>query len=1145
MASIFISYARPTVERARQIAETLRSEGHVVWMDDQLLAHRPFTDSIEEQLDSADVVLVLWSAPAVASEWVRAEANRARQSGKLVQVSLERCSLPLPFDQFHCISLSSWTGDPQAQSWRAVAASIGAVVHPGASAPTPAPGRRAGRVSQRRNAERRQITALFCNLVDAPALAARLDPEDMLQILDVYQAACDDILAQNGGAVARYTEHGVLAYFGYPQAQEDEAADAVRAAVALRDAVAGLELPHGVVLRSRIGVATGQVVVSELIGGADRRDAGVVGEAPNLALQIEAVAGPDTVAVVETTRRITEGLFTYRDLGATTLPGYPEPVRLFEAGDATGMASRSEARTRQSRTALLGREREMALLQESWELARSGEGQNVLIQGEAGIGKSRLAHELRERAESSGATVISWYCSPNGSETTLQPIAAQLARGSGFDRSDPAEARMAKLAAVLDRFDVRTPEARAVMLDILGLPAEEAGTGSLISPERRKAIALDTLLGMMDQLAEEQPTIFLAEDLHWADPTTLELLDRAVRKSPDHRWMILATARAEFQQSWTSHADLLHLELGRLERRDAVRLCASLGGEAVLPPEVMGRVLDRCDGVPLFIEEITRSVIEDIAAAGPSGGAARVAIPDTLQDSLAARLDRLGPAKQVASLGAAIGRRFSYDLLAAVAPIQAADLRQALRELTKAGLVERSGVPPSSQYLFRHALIRDAAYESLLKRERETLHGRIAAALRELSPDIEDTDPALLAYHLTQGGSPSEAVPLWIRAGQRAASLGSHLEAASHFNTAVGLLKGQPASAARAELELQLLLGQAVSLGAARGYAIPEVGEVLREARVICDGMGAEARVFPVLRNLCNFYITTSDLDAAEDMARRCVEIGEHTGLPEHRIEGAAGLGYILTMRGEFAAARASIDRAVALYREHDGAHLDFQTPQDPKITAMGVLPLVLGAMGLGPEADQAAADLEAHARSLGRPFDLAYAISWQAAFDIAFGNFARALDRAEEAMQICEAKGYDTYVAAATLVIAFARGQLEDPAPAIDMAERGVALMEEVGNRNMLTFHLANLASLHRRNGDPARALETVDRAIAHAERFGDRYYLSPALNLRAAILEDLAGEDPELAIEASRRAYEVATAQGASAFAARARAHQAVENP
>ena len=765
---------------------------------------------------------------------------------------------------------------------------------------------RGERASGWQHAERRQVTALFCDLVDSVPLTVSLDPEDMMHVMDVYLSACDDIVARHGGTITQYMGDGVLAYFGYPRADEEDAANAVRAALALRDAVARFDLRAGLTVQIRIGIATGLVVVNDLVGNGQRRRAGIVGETPNLAARLQAAARPDRILVARTTQRITRGLFNYRELRAFMLKGFNAPIEASEVIEAAAVGSRFLAHAQGEATPLVGRDAELAEIRGRWAAARAGQGHVVLLQGEAGIGKSSMVEAARRDAADTPHAQTAWYCGPNQTASALRPISQQLARAAGFDRGDDAASRLEKLEGLLTRCGVTRPGSLAVLADLLGLPSVPGALIEAMTPEKRKEVTLGTLLALLERPTGKLPSLLVFEDAHWSDAASLELLDRVVGRATQRPWLIIVTARPEYQPPWLGQDHVVHIKLRRLERGEAERICANLGADAVLSAATLRQIVARSDGIPLFLKEVTKSALEAAAAAAAPApdGTAVVPIPESLKDSLVARLDRLGPARRVANLGAAIGRRFSYELLAAVAAQPEAALRRALRQLNLSGLVERSGLAPASSYLFKHALIRDAAYESLLKRERQELHGRIASVLRDRFPQTSAAEPELLAYHLTEAGAIAEALPLWAEAGRRAASRAAYVEAVEHLRTARSLLQRLPPDGALLATELQLLIGLAVSLAASRGYSGPEVEEVLAQARAICDRLGNVAGLFAVLRGICALSIVACEFEAAEATARRCAEISEHTGLAEHRIESDCPLGYVLWAKGDLPEAR-------------------------------------------------------------------------------------------------------------------------------------------------------------------------------------------------------------------------------------------------
>ena len=957
-----------------------------------------------------------------------------------------------------------------------------------------------------RRAERRPITVLFCDIVGSVSLTNALDPEDMMHVLEVFRTSCDDIIARHNGYVAKYMGDGVLAYFGYPSADEEGASHAVRAALALQGAMASLPLPDGITCQARIGVATGLVVITDLVSRGEMREVGVVGETPNLAARLQGAASAGGVIVAEATQRITAGLFTYRSLGPLTLKGFDAPVQAFEALDVTESGSRSRARAESTRTPTFGRDRELQTLVDRWSRVRAGNGQVVLIRGEAGIGKSHLVEALRNHVADAPHIQSTWNCGPNNTDSALYPVAEQLARIAGFERGEPVDERRAKLTRLLARFGLTSPLSTAAIADFLGLPRAPSSPLDGLTPDKLKAVTLDLLLASLDAWTGDETALLAFEDLHWSDSTTLELFDRVVAKAKDRRWMIVATARPEFSNRWSDVVDLLHIELARLDRGAAERICAYCDVAGALPPEASRQIVARCDGIPLFVEEMTKSVIEGMASTPTRPGDAQIFIPATLHDLLVARLDRLGPARPIANVGATIGRRFSYDLLAEVMKAPEAGLRQGLLELTRSGLVEGHGPTPYSEYSFKHALIRDAAYELVLKRERETLHRQIATALRERFPELQEKEPELLAHHLTQSGATHEAIPLWAAAGQRAASRAAHVEAVSHLETAVELLRRQPPDAERAIGELPLLLGLAVSLSASRGYAAPEVGRVLAEARVICDAMGNVPELFAVLRNACSFYIVAVEIDSASETARLCLEMAAKTDLPEQRIESQYAQGYVLYMRGELSEARKCLENARAIYRQHNGAQLVFPSPQDPLMGSLCALMMVLNALGDEAGADRIEAELEAHIQQLGRAYDRAYGLCFRALLASHRRNYARLHALAEEALTLCNEQSYPLYGAIASFYKGVALGNLDDADAGFSLAMSALDALGRLGCKLSRPERLLEIARLRAVMGDRDDALAVIDMAVDVATSSGETLSLPMLRRTREEILNGAA---------------------------------------
>jgi class 3 adenylate cyclase len=582
-------------------------------------------------------------------------------------------------------------------------------------------------------AERRQLTEMFCDLVGSTALSARLDPEDMREVIGVYHRCCANLVERNGGFVAKYMGDGVLAYFGYPHAHEHDAERAVQAGLAIVEAAPKLVTSAGSPLHVRVGIATGLVVVGDLIGSGAAQERGIVGETPNLAARLQGIAEPDTVVIAEGTRRLLGNLFELQDLGAKDLKGISGPTRAWTALRASSAESRFEALHASGLTALVGREQEFGLLLRRWSSAKGGEGQVVLLSGEAGIGKSRLTAALLERLAVEPHTRLRYFCSPQHTDSAFHPIIGQMERAAGLTRDDAPQAKLDKLDALLAQTSTSIEDA-ALLAEMLSLPNDGRYLAIDLTPERRRQRTLEALIAQIEALARSKPVLMIFEDAHWVDPTSLEAFGRAVDRIKALPALLIVTFRPEFNAPWVGQSHVMSLTLNRLGEQEAGAIIAGLVGKRELPADVMAEIVERTDGIPLFVEEMTKAVLE-----AESEGAARrtvamvpspsLAVPSSLQASVMARLDRLGAAKEAAQIGAAIGREFSHALLASVALKSEAELGSALDRLIQAGLLFRQGAPPQASYLFKHSLVRDAAYGTLLREPRRALHARIAESL--------------------------------------------------------------------------------------------------------------------------------------------------------------------------------------------------------------------------------------------------------------------------------------------------------------------------------------------------------------------------------------------------------------------------------
>ncbi|MGE0827368.1 MAG: adenylate/guanylate cyclase domain-containing protein, partial [Candidatus Binatia bacterium] len=746
-------------------------------------------------------------------------------------------------------------------------------------------------------AERRQLTVLFCDLVGSTALSAQLDPEDYHAIVQQYQATCAAVIRQYDGYIAQHLGDGILVYFGYPAAHEDEAARAVRTGLDIVGALQHLPSQHEVPsplagepvlsaveggqgegvrgttsripLKVRIGIHTGPVVIGE-IGSSEKREILALGETPNLAARIQGQANPDEVVVSAATYRLVEGLFTCEDRGQPELTGVATPVTLYRVVKESSVHSRFAVVARKGLLPLIGREHEMGLLHERWIQTKDGAGQVVLLSGEPGIGKSRLMEALKETVAHEGTGCLELHCSPYAQNSALQPIIEYLQHVLQFRPDDPANEKLHKLEVGARRAVPLQTEAVSLLAALLSLPHPTGYPALSLSPQKQKEKTYEALVAWLCAEAERQPVVYVWEDLHWADPSTLELLTLFLAQAPTTRILTVLTFRPDFTPPWGAHSYVSQLTLSRLGGSQVEMMVAQVTGDQALPKDVVQQIVRKTDGVPLFVEELTKSVVEaEVAVGARRAVPLQMSIPSTLQDALMARLDRLGPAKEIAQLGATLGREFSYDLLHAVSSLPEDTLQQRLRQLVDTELVFQSGMPPQARYLFKHALVQETAYQSLLKSKRQQLHQTIGKVLAEQFPQTVEVQPELLAHHYTEANLIAQAIPYWEKAGQRAVQRSAYVEAINQLTKGLELLATLPETPERVQQELTLQVSLGTPLIAAKGYTIPEVEKTYSRALKLCRQVGETPQLFSVLWGLWTFYNTRAELQTARELAEQ------------------------------------------------------------------------------------------------------------------------------------------------------------------------------------------------------------------------------------------------------------------------------------
>jgi class 3 adenylate cyclase len=767
-------------------------------------------------------------------------------------------------------------------------------------------------------ANRRQLTIMFCDLVGSTALSTRLDPEDMREIIGAYHRCCADGITRTGGFVARYMGDGILAYFGYPQALEHDAERAVRAGLSLVEAVPKLRTAAPVPLQVRVGISTGLVVVGDLIGTGTVQEQTVVGETPNLAARLQALAEPGAVVISSSTHKLVGGLFEYRDLGSVALKGFAEMVPAWQVLGASASESRFEA-LRVSTTPLVGRGEEIDLLMRRWEQAKRGEGAVVLLSGEPGIGKSRIAETILERLSSEPHTRLREFCSPHHQDTALYPSISHLERAAGFRRDDTEEQRLTKLEAVLAPAADGLGEVVPLLAGLLSIPTGDRYPTLDLTPQKRKEKTLEALLAQVEALAERQPVLLVVEDAHWADPTSLELFELIVGRASSLPLLAIVTFRPEFVPPWVGRPQVTLISLNRLPRQLGAEMIVHVTGGKVLPREIADQISDRTDGVPLFIEELTKAVVESglLVESGDqyvaTGPVTPLAIPSSLQESLLARLDRLAPTSEVVQIAAALGRQFSHELISAAAGMPQQQIDDALTQLINAELIFRRGAPPDAEYTFKHALVQDTAYGTLLRARRYHIHARIAAALEDQFPEIVVAQPALLARHCSEAGQVERAVVYWLKAGRQALARSAATEAAAVLRKGLDQLAGLPDGSGRRQQELDLQIALGLALMAMKGYSAPEVGETLARARALAEQVDQPEYLWPVFLGQSSFHRVRGEHRQALALAEQLEKIGEARNDIAAQLVGRLANGRTRLFLGDFVAARAFLERCHGL----------------------------------------------------------------------------------------------------------------------------------------------------------------------------------------------------------------------------------------
>ncbi|NOT55997.1 MAG: AAA family ATPase, partial [Deltaproteobacteria bacterium] len=976
-------------------------------------------------------------------------------------------------------------------------------------------------------AERRQLTVMFCDLVGSTALSEQLDPEDLREVVRAYQETCTTVIQRYDGHLAQHLGDGLLVYFGYPAAHEDDAQRAVRTGLEI---VAALQrfspspsqgegrgegsavtqsqntphpspLPKGARgLQVRIGIHTGLVVIGE-IGSSEKREILALGETPNIAARVQGMAEPDTVVVSAATYRLVHGLFKCQDLGLQTLKGISIPLSVYQVQGESTTQSRFEVAVSKGLTPLVGRAEELDLLQRRWEQAKTGAGQVVLLSGEPGIGKSRLVQEFKERFAHEGATRLEFRCSPYHQNSAFYPIIEHLQRLLQFVRADVPAVKLEKLHHTLRHYRFSQSDTAPLLATLLSLPHPEGSPPITGSPQKQKEKTQAALVAWLVEEAQKAAVFCVWEDLHWVDPSTLEVLTLLLDQVPTTRLVALLTFRPEFVPPWGNRSHLSQMTLSRLGRTQVEAMVEQVTGSTALPQEVVQQIVSKTDGVPLFVEELTKMVVEAEADVGARRAVPfPLGIPSTLQDALMARLDRLGPTKEIAQLGATIGREFSYELLHAVSPVGDETLQQGLKQLMEVELVYQRGLVPQATYLFKHALIQDTAYHSLLKSKRQQYHQRIAQVLEERFRETKETQPELLAHHYTEAGLIAQAIPYWQKAGQRASLRSATSEAIAHLTKGLELLNALPDTPERTQQELELQLALAGPLVPTKGYTAPEVERVYTRALELCRQLGETPRLFWALRGLQVVYLVRAELKTARELAEQLLSLAQNVHNLVFLVQAHNILGMTLLHLGEFASAREHLEQGIAFYnpQQHDSHVL--HTGLDLGVVCLTYAARALWFLGYPDQAQQRSHDALTLAYELSHPYSLGYALTGSATGH-QLRREVRPVQEQRALIVLATEQGFPVYLAQERMRQGWAlavQGQIEE---GISQIRQGLDAWRDMGTEVWRPFWVSLLVEAYGKGEQVEEGLTVLAEALAAGNRSEERMYEAELWRLRGEL--------------------------------------------
>jgi class 3 adenylate cyclase/tetratricopeptide (TPR) repeat protein len=1000
-----------------------------------------------------------------------------------------------------------------------------------ADAPTAPP------LAQHRDAEFRQITVMFCDLVGSTQLSEKLDPEDLQKLIDAYRGECSTAIRRYGGEVARYFGDGVMAFFGWPRAHEDDALRAVHAALEIVSGVTKISGP--VIPACRVGVCSGPVVVGEIENSASSWSMDAVGETPNIAARLQTLAATNTVLISESTRRLVSATFDLQDLGLKELKGVTEPVHVYRVLATKYAASRFDAAHAGSLTPLVGRSGELNLLLDRWEKVKEGDGQVIQLSGMPGVGKSRLLHELKLHIQEKPHNLLHHQCSPYHSQSAFFPVIEQIEQAAHLTAREADADKFAKLQAYLPRSTDSSIEPLLLIANLLSISTENHRELLEFTPQQIKNRTISTLVDMLLAFSLQRPTLCIFEDAHWLDPSTLELLELIIRRIDRARVLLVVSCRPEFHPAWMAHANISIHSLTRLSNTEVKTMIRDLLRGGNIPQQLVDQIIEKSDGLPLFIEELTNSTLSLSRTRGNLKRTAQLEllkVPATLSDAFMERLDGVAPSRRLAQIAAVIGREFSYDLLSAVSQIGEDEMQSALSLLEQADIIYRVGISPFIRFAFKHVLLRDAIYDSLLRSKRQQIHADIAATLEHDFPELAENQPEVTAYHYQEAGNHQLAIRCWFESGQRALAHSANIEAIANFRKALQLLNALPETPERTKQEIDIQLALGIPLIAVRGYASAETREAFSRARTLCLRLGNIPEYFQALFGLWGHSWMGGRNDDALRMADEFLSRSRALSDPVLQMVAHRVMGSTLLTIGDFQSSAKHFEETIKLSISKGKQPLYNLYMVEPQAASLLLLSWDLWFLGYPGQSLSRVSEALALAQDLDHPYTVAFAHYMTSVVYLLRGDAARAFESAEKSFEMSKEQRFSLY----EILSRISRGRAIGDLGRLREARAELALGIDEARRNGVGFMLPMmdswLADMHAKAGENECALSIVERVLANIGDVTGRSWESELHRQRAQILIAL---NPSKIIEAEfhlKKSIEVARGQSAKSFELRA---------